>query len=115
MKTVATYERRTFLKDHPPVMQRMRLHSTGTEQDLVAGTVLGVSSGKLGEFVTGADAQGILVEDTTIPASGDVYALVYVHAEVIAAELTWGAGVTATEQQTALTALRAKGVYASEA
>ena len=115
MKTIAKYERRTFLKDHPPVMQRMRLHSTGTEQDLVAGTVLGVSGGKLGEFVAGADAQGILVEDTTIPSSGDVYALVYVHAEVIAAELTWGTGVTATEQQTALAALRGKGIYASEA
>lgn len=68
MKTIATHERRTFLKDHPPVMQRMLLHSTGVEQDLIAGTVLGEKDGKCGEFTSGAEALGILVEDTTIPA-----------------------------------------------
>lgn len=115
MKTIATHERRTFLKDHPPVMQRMLLHSTGVEQDLIAGTVLGEKDGKCGEFTSGAEALGILVEDTTIPAAGDVYALVYVHASVITAELTWGTGVTATEQKTALAALRGRGIYASEA
>ena len=115
MKTIATHERRTFLKDHPPVMQRMLLHSTGAEQDLIAGTVLGEKDGKCGEFASGAEALGILVEDTTIPADGDVYALVYVHAAVITAELTWGTGVTATEQKTALAALRGRGIYASEA
>ena len=115
MKTIATHERRTFLKDHPPVMQRMQLHSTGAEQDLIAGTVLGEKDGKCGEFASGAEALGILVEDTTIPADGDVYALVYVHASVITAELTWGTGVTATEQKTALAALRGRGIYASEA
>ena len=115
MKTIATHERRTFLKDHPPVMQRMLLHSTGAEQDLIAGTVLGEKDGKCGEFASGAEALGILVEDTTIPADGDVYALVYVHASVITAELTWGTGVTATEQKNALAALRGRGIYASEA
>ena len=73
MKTIATHERRTFLKDHPPVIQRMLLHSTGAEQDLIAGTVLGEKDGKCGEFTSGAEALGILVEDTTIPAAGDVY------------------------------------------
>lgn len=115
MKTIASHERRTFLKDHPPVIVRKLISSTGEEQDLLAGTVLGVKEGKLGEFVPGAQADSILVADTTVPESGDVYALVYNHAEVIASELTWGEGVTATEQKTALEAFRGKGIYASEA
>lgn len=115
MKTIATYARRTFLKDHPPVMRRVLIASTGTETDLVAGTVLGVKDDSLGEFVSGATADCILVEDTTIPASGDVYALAYVHAEVIASELVWGTGVTAAEQKTAIETLRGKGIYANEA
>ena len=115
MKDIASYQRIPFLKGHPPVLQRMLLHSTGAEQVLIAGTVLGMKDGQRGEFVAGADAEGVLVADTTIPATGDVYALVYVHAEVIASELTWGDGVSAAEQHTALAALRGKGLYASEA
>lgn len=115
MKTITSYERRTFLKDHPPIMRRVLLHSTGTEQELIAGTVIGEKNGVRGEFASGATAHGILVADVTIPVSGDMYALVYVHAEVVASELVWGEGVTAAEQQTAVEALRSRGIYANEA
>ncbi len=115
MKTIATHERRTFLKSHAPVLQRQLISSTGAEQFLNAGTVLGVKDGKLGQFATGADADSILAEDVTVPAAGDAYALTYVHAEVIASELTWADGVSAADQKAAHVALRAKGVYASEA
>lgn len=115
MKTIATYQRRAFLKDHPPVLARVLIGSTGTEFDLLAGTVLGIADGKHAAFADGTEANVILAEDVTVPASGDKYATAYVHAAVVAPELIWDESVTAEQQTAALTALRAKGIYASEA
>ena len=97
------------------MMQRMLLHSTGEEQNLPAGSVIGHKDAVCGLFISGAEPAGVLAAAATLPAAGDLYALVYVHAEVIVSELTFGDGVDAAEQATALAALRGKGVYASEA
>ena len=127
MKQLASYERRVFLKDHPPVPKRVLIGSTGAEYTLLAGTVLGVKTadGKSYAYTAAmtADetpapvytADSILAEDVTVPATGDMYALAYMHAAVIAPELEWGTGVNADQQKAALSALRAKGIYAGEA
>jgi hypothetical protein len=128
MKHLATYARRGFLKDHPPIGKRVLLGSGAQEVTLLAGTVLGVKAadGKLYAYTAATvtvddvttpvyDADCLLAEDITVPASGDIYALAYVHAAVIDAELVWADGVTAEQQRAALKVLRAKGIYASEA
>lgn len=113
MKQLSSYERRTFLKDHPPVMKQVLISSTGTEIELVAGTVLGRHTDKVGEYVPGSEALYILGEDITVPEAGDVYALVYIHADVVVSELVWGVGVSADEQKTAIGVLRSNGIYAN--
>ncbi len=115
MKDIGSYQRRVFVKDHPPVLQRVLIGSTGTEHVLLPGTVLGLKDGKHGAYTSTADVNCILAEDVTVPASGDMYALAYMHAAVIAPELIWAEGVTAEQQKAALTALRGVGIYASEA
>lgn len=126
MQEIASYERRVFLKDHPVVMQRIVLSSAGAAQTLLAGTVIAAKTvtatsattvgayAKPGEGETAA-LLGVLAEDVAIPAEGDAYALVYVHAAVIASELIWDDGVSAADQQAALTELRKVGVFAGDA
>ena len=46
------------------------------------------------------------------PAGGGATADVYVHASMVAQELIFADGVSAADEQTALAALRAKGIYA---
>jgi hypothetical protein len=128
VKDLASYTRRGFLKDHPPVSKRVLLGSGAAEVTLLAGTVLGVkrADGKAYAYTAATttvetvttpvyDADCILAEDVTVPVSGDAYALAYVHAAVIDSELVWADGVTAEQQKAALKALRLKGIYASEA
>lgn len=115
MKDLGSYQRRGFLKDHPPVSKRVLLGSGGSEQFLLAGTVLGVKGAKYGAYTSEYEVQCILAEDITVPASGDIYALAYEHAAVITPELVWADGVTAEQQKTALAALRGLGIHASEA
>ncbi|MCL2459127.1 MAG: head decoration protein [Desulfobulbus sp.] len=116
MQQLASYQRKAFLKDHPPVFARALLGSTGEAQTLLAGTVLGLKNGKQYAYA-GAEmeAHSILAEDVTVAPSGDQYALTYVHAAVTAAELIWDDSVTATQQQAALAALRLKGIHGAEA
>ena len=115
MREIARYEQRVFLKDHPPVTQRVLIASNGSERALLAGTVLGVDQGKHDAWTASATVSCVLAEDIDVPASGDAYALAYVHAALIAPELVWAEGVSATDQKTALEAMRGKGLYASEA
>jgi hypothetical protein len=125
MKQLATYQRRGFLKDHPPVSARVLLGSGTAVVTLLAGTVLGLKAdGKhyaytaetSGDSATAVyEADCILAEDVTVPSAGDMYALAYMHAAVIAPELTWAVGVTAEQQKAAIKVLRSKGLYASEA
>ena len=114
MQHLESYRRPAFLKDHPPVMQRMILASAGREDLYLAGTVLGRDAdGNLGRWTkSSAGVEGILVDDVTVPASGGMSADVYVHASVVAQELIFADGVSAADEQTALAALRAKGIYA---
>jgi len=115
MKNLGTYQRRGFLREHDPILQRVLVGSIGAEFTLVAGTVLGVKDGKFAAYTPDHEADCILAEDLLIPADGDAYALAYVHAAVIDSELIWGEGVSAEQQKSAIAALRVKGIYASEA
>lgn len=116
MKKIAAYERRAFLKDHPPVLERKLIASTGSETTYLTGTVLGLKSEKHQPWVSTSDSAAcILAEDVVVPPAGDAWALCYVHAAVIASELVWADGVSATDQKKALAELRALGLYASEA
>ena len=116
MKKIAAYERRAFLKDHPPVLERKLIASTAGEATYLAGTVLGLKSDKHQPWTAASDSVAcILAEDVIVPEAGDAWALCYVHAAVIASELVWADGVSATDQKEALADLRALGLYASEA
>jgi hypothetical protein len=127
VKQLASYTRRGFLKDHPPVVKRVLLGSGAAEATLLAGTVLGVKAdGKYYAYTAVAvevdevmvpvyEADCLLAEDVTVPASGDAYALAYVHAAAIDSELVWADGVSAEQQKAALKALRLKGIFAGEA
>lgn len=113
MQRMASYQRPAFLGDHPPVMQRMILASVGAEATYLAGTVLGRDAdGNLGQWTATSSAiDGVLAGDVTAPASGGVSVDVYVHASVLAQELIFADGVSATDEKTALGALRAQGIY----
>ena len=117
-KDLGSYQRRTFLKDHPPVLDQVLLGSEDEEEPttLLAGTVLGFDDDekKYYPWKKGLEASCILAEDVTVPAVGDQYASVYVHAAVVRPLLTWGDGVSAADQKDALEQLRAKGIYLSE-
>ena len=108
------------------VTQRIVLSSAGAAQTLLAGTVIAAktvtatSATTVGPYAKPGDGEtaallGVLAEDVAIPAEGDAYALVYVHAAVIASELIWDDGVSAADQQAALTELRKVGVFAGDA
>ena len=130
MQEIVSYKRTVFLKDHPVITQRVILSSTGAAQTLLAGTVIAAktvskteSGATTATTTTGAYAKagegetvailGVLAED--IPAEGDAYALVYVHAAVVASALVWDDDVSAADQQAALIELRKSGVFAVEA
>ncbi|MCL2791086.1 MAG: head decoration protein [Desulfobulbus sp.] len=117
MEHLASYQRKAFLKDHPPVFARALLGSTGAEQMLLAGTVLGIKKdGKQYVYVDDEmEAHSILAENVIVPPSGGQYTLTYAHAAVVAPELIWDSSVTATQQQAALADLRLKGIFAAEA
>ncbi len=117
MQDLGRYQRKAFLKDHPPVAARLLIGSTGSEATLLAGSVLGLKAedGKHYAYTAGTQAAAILAEDVTVPASGDIYALAYLHAAVVAPELIWAESVSADQQKTALAALRGQGIYANEA
>lgn len=116
MHEIAKYQRRAFLKDHPPIMGRKLIASSGTETVYLAGTVLAENGDKHEPWkAASGPAVCILAEDVTVPGAGDAWALVYVHAAVALSELIWAEGVSATDQKLALAELRANGLYASEA
>lgn len=126
MHEIASYARNVFLKDHPVITRRVLLSSTGTAQTLLAGsviaekTVMASATTTVGAYVKPGDGEtvtmfGVLAEDVVIPASGDTYALVYIHAAVIISALVWDDGVSATDQRAALIELRKVGIFAVEA
>lgn len=133
MQLIESYTRSAFLKDHPPVLARMELTSSGTAQTLLAGTVIGslttstttgsgdsavtTTSTTVGAWVPADTGEtdallGVLAGDVTVPASGNAYADVYVHAAVVFDELLWADDVSATDQKKAISGLRAIGIFA---
>lgn len=114
MQHLESYQRPAFLRDHPPILARMILASTGSEEVYLAGTVLGRDADdNLGPWTAASTGvEGVLAGDVTVPAGGGASADVYVHAGVVAQELIFADGVSAADEQTALAALRVKGIYA---
>jgi len=116
MKKLAEFNRRAFLKDHPPVLERKLIASIDEETTYLPGTVLGLKEGKYTPWTTDCESVScILAEDATVPATGDVWALAYIHAAFIASELIWAEGVSANDQKEALAEMRKIGLYGSEA
>lgn len=103
--------------------ERVTLYSTGTERTVKSGTVLGVitSDGKYTEnspdnSPTGTvNAKGILIEETVVPATGDIVAAVLVRgpAIVLNSELTWSAD-TDLVQATRIAELEVLGIQVRE-
>lgn len=114
MQKIAEYKMPVFLRDHPPVVNRMVMASGAEEETYLAGTVLGRSGGgDLGPWTNDSTSvAGILAADVTVPASGGAVVDVYVHASVFADGLVWADGVSSEQQKTALAAMRAVGIYA---
>lgn len=115
MQDLASYTRPAFLGDHPPVLARMIMASTGNEATYLAGSVLGRDeSGKLGLWTaSSSEVAGILAGDVTVPATGGASVDVYIHANVVAEELLFADGVSADDEKAALVSLRLKGIYSS--
>lgn len=118
--TVATAPRDSLVGGHPPILESITLVSNGsTEIEYLRGTVLAIvtASGKyIGLDPAGADgsesAVALLAEDVTVPATGDEKASVYVHGEFDRASLVWtDTEITAGEQATAYSELKALGIY----
>ena len=127
MEQIASYKRPALLKDHPPILRRIVLSSTGTESTLLTGSVIGhqpyVSPGSgnnppaipesVGEWKPAHDrVVGVLADDVTIPVSGGVSATVYVHADLNPDELLFAEGTTAEQEQQARVAMRDVGLFA---
>jgi hypothetical protein len=127
MEQIASYKRPALLKDHPPIIRRIILSSTGAEYTLLTGSVIGhqpyVAPGvdnsppavpeSVGPWTVECDrVVGVLADDVTVPASGGVSATVYVHADLNADELLFAEGTTAEQEQQALVAMRGVGLYA---
>lgn len=113
-----SYQAQNFVGPHPPVMKLHTLASTGVEKDLVAGTVLGkvTATKKLMPLAPAANdgsesAAVILVEDTTVPAAGDILSNVYVHGDYRSKGLVWPDGITAEQKQAAVEQLDALGIF----
>lgn len=68
MRNIASYSRPAFLGEHPPVLARMILESTGSEATYLAGSVLGRDArGKLAMWTgKSADITGILAGDSAM-------------------------------------------------
>lgn len=125
METIASYQSRVFLGEHPVITERILLHSTGTEELLLAGSVIGVGfavegdtesanyDGKQTLFGTYAHMEplGILQADVTVPDTGDAFGVCYVHCAALSDGLIWAEGTSAATQQTTITALRKLGIY----
>lgn len=108
----------SFVGAHEPVMQGEALASTGAEQNLVAGTVLGriTASGKYAPWAHDATdgsqtARRILVEDVAVPPSGDERAATYRHGEFLRAGLTWDETAEESDILAAIDALEGVGIY----
>ncbi len=125
MQELGKYQRRALLKSHDPVHDRKLIASDTEAATYLPGTVLGLdpTTDKYIPWVKEVGAEGskksvtapcVLAEDITVPASGDAWGLVYVHAAVLASELIWADGLSAADQKTALADLAAMGIYASE-
>jgi hypothetical protein len=127
MEQIASYQRPALLKDHPPIIRRIILSSTGTEAVVLTGSVIGhqpfVAAGEqnnppaipesTGMWTPTCDrVVGVLADDVTIPASGGVSATVYVHADLNPDELIFVEGVSAEQEKQARVDMCDVGLFA---
>jgi hypothetical protein len=113
-----TLSQNNFMGGHPPLTKPVTLASSGTERELVAGTVLGkvTASGKHDQCIV-ANADGtetadlILAETVTVPAAGDEQSVAYRHGEFRESGLTYDPAATAAEIVAINDTLEAKGIY----
>lgn len=113
MQTLETYQRKAFLRDHPPVSVKVELTSQTEEQTLLAGTVLGKTEIATGIYKAAEKEEpiGVLMEDVTIPVTGNAVASMYIHADMVQENIIFDESVSADNQKAAITALRGKGIY----
>lgn len=113
MHQLETYQRKAFLRGHPPVTIKAELTSQAEEQTLLAGTVIGKTESAVGIYKAGEGEEpfGILVEDIIVPASGNAYASLYVHADVVQENIIFDDSVNAENQKKAIAKLRGLGLY----
>ncbi|MBL3582616.1 head decoration protein [Oleidesulfovibrio alaskensis] len=120
MNAVTTVEHSftPFIGQHQPITAAVVLASSGAEQLLQAGTVLGTvsASGKLVVLnPAGNDgsetASHVLAEDCTVPAASDALSTAYTHCEALERGLRWPAGITEPQKKAAIEALRAAGIF----
>lgn len=113
MQILETYQRKAFLRDHPPVMVKVELASQAEEQTLLAGTVLGKTASAAGAYKAGEGEEpiGVLVEDVTVPASGNAFASMYIHADMVQENIIFDETVNAENQKKAIAKLRQQGIY----
>ncbi|WFS63450.1 head decoration protein [Pseudodesulfovibrio thermohalotolerans] len=111
-------EQLRFVGEHHPILGPIALKSSGSEQTLAAGTVLGrvTADGLYVQLDPAAEdgsqaAARILAETTVVPASGNEAANGYRHGEFYDSGLTWPDGIDAAKKQTAIDELEAQGVY----
>lgn len=112
MQELETYQRKAFLRDHPPVMVKVELTSLAEEQTLLAGTVLGKTASVTGIYKAGEGEEpiGVLMEDVTIPTSGNAFATMYIHASMVLENIVFDESVSAENQKTAIAKLRGIGL-----
>ncbi len=119
-RTDETLTRSALLGGHPTITTGITIASTGTAVDYAAGAVLGkITSG--GKYALHDDGSSdgsqlvaglvLLAEDVTIPASGDMVTVAYIHGEFKEAELSWHATADAACKAAAIIGLTAKGIY----
>lgn len=113
MKTIGTYQRKAFLRDHPPVSVKVELVSGTEEQTLLAGTVLGKTAAGVSIYKAAEKEEpvGVLMEDVTIPATGNAVAGMYIHADMVLENIIFDESISAENQKSAIAALRGQGIY----
>lgn len=113
MKELETYQRKAFLRDHPPVSKKIELVSGTEEQTLLAGTVLGKTAAGIGSYKAAEKEEpvGVLMEDVTIPKTGNAVASMYIHADMVLENIIFDESVSAENQKAAIAALRGLGLY----
>ncbi len=111
-----TYQRKVFLRDHPPIIMPVKLQAGSAKQELLAGTVIGknTQNSQIGIYKATEHEEplGILIEDITVPTGGNgAIGHIYVHADCVKENIIFDNAVNAENKTKAIAKLCALGVY----